>query len=130
MEDETQKIHPLVQLIKVMHRRRRDQTRALPTLHRMERILTAGVVVVALALLAVGTFYVLPYLLDRDDPLPESAIPVIDILDRLDIEHAHATMQNHVRCSIDSCPDKADAYWTLVKAGHIVPDERAQRRWQ
>ncbi|MGW4326592.1 hypothetical protein [Nocardia sp. CY41] len=94
----------------------------------MVQIVTAGVVAVALALLAVATFYVLPYLLDREDALPEWAVPVTDILDRIDIEHAHATMQSHVRCSIDSCPDKAYAYWTLVDAGHIVPDERAQRR--
>ncbi|MGY1945002.1 hypothetical protein [Nocardia asiatica] len=94
----------------------------------MNQIVTAGVVTVALALLAGGTFFVLPYLLDRDDALPESAVPVTDIFDRLDIEHAHATMQDHVRCSIDSCPDKAYAYWTLVDAGHVVPDVRAQRR--
>ncbi|MGK8485432.1 hypothetical protein [Nocardia asiatica] len=66
----------------------------------MNQIVTAGVVTVALALLAGGTFFVLPYLLDRDDALPESAVPVTDIFDRLDIEHAHATMQDHVRCSI------------------------------
>ncbi len=111
-----------------MHSWRRGQTGALPTLFRMDQIVTAGIVAVALALLAVGTFYVLPYLLDRDDVLPASAVPATDIIDRLDIEHAHATMQDHVRCSIDSCPEKAYAYWTLVDAGHILPDERAQRR--
>ncbi|MGK8520946.1 hypothetical protein ACRS6B_05015 [Nocardia asteroides] len=94
----------------------------------MDQIVTAGVVVVALALLAVATFYVLPYLLDRDDAIPDAAVPALDIIDRLDIEHAHEVMQGHVRCGIDSCSDKAYAYWTLVDAGHIVPDERAQRR--
>ncbi|MFI9411681.1 hypothetical protein [Nocardia gamkensis] len=94
----------------------------------MDQIVTAGVVTVALVLLVVVTFYVLPYLLDRDDALPETAVPFNDILDRIDIEHAHTTMQDHVRCDIDSCPDKAYAYWTLVDAGHIVPDERVRRR--
>ncbi|WP_406269540.1 hypothetical protein OH799_26825 [Nocardia sp. NBC_00881] len=94
----------------------------------MDQIVTVGVVAVALALLAVGTFYVLPHLLDGDDALPESAVPVADIIDRLDIEQAHAAMQDHIRWDIDSCSNKAFAYWTLVDAGHIVPDERAQRR--
>lgn len=94
----------------------------------MVQIVTAGIVAVGLGLLAVGTFYVLPYLLDRDDALPKSAVPLGDIIDRLDIEDAHATMQDHVECSIDSCQDKAFAYWTLVGAGQIVPDERVQRR--
>lgn len=76
----------------------------------------AGVVAVLLG----GLIYALPYMLGRDEP-PD---PPTDLMS---VDTAHGVMQMHRRCSIAGCPDKRDAYRTLVDARVIVPDSRAER---
>ncbi|WP_171048425.1 hypothetical protein [Nocardia cyriacigeorgica] len=46
---------------------------------------------------------------------------------RLTIGAAHDIMQDHRRCSLDSCAEKRQAYQTLVDHGVVVPDRRAER---
>lgn len=44
----------------------------------------------------------------------------------LDTGEAHRTMQLHVACRADSCPRKRSALQTLIAAGRLVPDCRAE----
>ncbi|WP_330249305.1 hypothetical protein OG874_23520 [Nocardia sp. NBC_00565] len=95
--------------------------------------------------------YGLPYLTDRDDALPDGAVSSIDILDRVAAEdavrtdswalepshhsqsepyipeQAHTEVQRHCECRTDLCVAKYQAFWTLVDAGHAVPDASAVR---
>ncbi|MET7771461.1 hypothetical protein [Nocardia sp. NPDC005366] len=43
------------------------------------------------------------------------------------VEQAHLVMQSHRVCRADACPRKGAAFRTLVAAGRIVPDARADR---
>ncbi len=43
------------------------------------------------------------------------------------VDIAHQVMRYHYPCSVGDCPDKRDAYGTLVAAGVIVPDQRVER---
>lgn len=46
---------------------------------------------------------------------------------RLTVRAAHDIMQDHRRCSLDSCPDKLEAYQTLVDHGVVIPERRAEK---
>ncbi|MFE3441651.1 hypothetical protein ACFXNW_01310 [Nocardia sp. NPDC059180] len=91
----------------------------------MSDYVAAFAVAGAVAVLLAGLIYALPYMLARDDdpPAPASA-------GRMCVQDAHEIMQDHRRCSIAGCPDKRDAYRTLVDARVIVPDARAERYMQ
>ncbi|MEU4345666.1 hypothetical protein AB0H00_31185 [Nocardia sp. NPDC023852] len=41
------------------------------------------------------------------------------------IEQAHHAMQSHRQCRANTCPRKQAAFRTLVAAGRVVPDLRA-----
>ncbi|WP_330254374.1 hypothetical protein OG874_07430 [Nocardia sp. NBC_00565] len=114
---------------------------------------TIALIVTAAAILALwgGIRYGLPYLIDRDDALPDSPVSSVDILDRTAAEDALRTdswqpepshrapsapytpeqarteMQRHCECGTDLCATKYQAYRTLVDAGHAIPDARAER---
>ena len=115
--------------------------------------LIATLVTIA-AVLVLGwlLFAVLPWILDHGgDAYPEGAIPAADILERVAMqgslrtdswqlepshrapnvpytpEQAHAEMRRHCECSTDHCAAKHLAFWTLVDAGHAIPDVRAVR---
>ncbi|MBF6085905.1 hypothetical protein [Nocardia cyriacigeorgica] len=87
----------------------------------MSDYITAFAVSSTVAVLLLALIYVLPYAFDDDEP------PITAQAPRMSARMAHATMQSHRRCSIDSCPHKRDAYRTLVAVGAIVPDQRAER---
>lgn len=96
------------------------------------------------AALLVGTLvvYVLPYIGDGGRA-PVDAVPAGDILHRVAVEHdechrsptvpytvgeAHEVFRDRIDCSADRCGAKRAAYWALVDAGKIRPDERAALR--
>ncbi|WP_328410321.1 hypothetical protein [Nocardia sp. NBC_00403] len=108
-------------------------------------------VAAAIALLWLAVRYLLPWLLDRDTAVPEGAVHSVDILERVAAEgslrtdswqlepshrapsdpytpeQAHIAMQQHRDCGTDLCAAKHSAFWTLVDAGHAVPDARVER---
>jgi hypothetical protein len=114
-------------------------------------LIATVVTIAAVLLLGLFLFVVLPLLIDRDDAVPDGAIPAADILDRVaaqgslrtdswqlepthrapDVpytpDQAHAEMQRHRGCGTDRCEAKHTAFWALVDAGHAVPDSRAVR---
>jgi hypothetical protein len=114
-------------------------------------LVATAVTIAGVLLLGFLLFVVLPWLIDRDDAMPDAAIPAADILDRVAAqgslrtdswqlepshraptepytpEQAHAVMQQHRECGTDRCDAKHAAFWTLVDAGHAVPDVRAVR---
>ncbi|MEU0503985.1 hypothetical protein [Nocardia sp. NPDC005998] len=101
--------------------------------------------IAAVFLLGWLLFFFLPWLIDRDDSVPDGAISAADILERVAAqgslrtdswelepshrapaepytpEQAHAEMQRHRKCGTDLCPAKYSAFWTLVDAGRAVP---------
>ncbi|WP_433202787.1 hypothetical protein ACQP1G_12905 [Nocardia sp. CA-107356] len=114
---------------------------------------TIALIVTAAAILALwcGIGYWLPYLIDRDDTIPDGAVSSVDILDRVTAEgtlrtdswelepshrappepytpeQAHAEMRRHRDCRTDICLAKYAAFWTLADSGQIVADARAVR---
>ncbi|WP_329408290.1 hypothetical protein OG563_38745 [Nocardia vinacea] len=109
------------------------------------------VVAIAVAFVWWAAVYLLPCVADRDDSVPEGALPAAEILDRIaaegtlcidswqlepshrapevpyTAEQAHAELQRHRECGTNLCAAKYEAFWTLVDAGHSVPDVRAVR---
>ncbi|WP_028476181.1 hypothetical protein [Nocardia sp. CNY236] len=65
--------------------------------------------------------YALPAVIAKADP------PQEPVTDRMTVDIAHHVMRFHAPCSVSDCPDKRDAYGTLVAAGVIVPDQRVER---
>ncbi|MFI7195203.1 hypothetical protein ACIBQ0_36200 [Nocardia nova] len=49
-------------------------------------------------------------------------------LEPCDVDAAHRIMQVHRSCRLDSCASKREAFETLVDAGKLVPDARAERQ--
>lgn len=77
----------------------------------------------AVAVVLVGTMFVLPWLVEREDE-PE---PRPEPLPRMTVERAHDVMRLYRRRTLDDCAEKRAAFRTLVAAGHIVPDPRVER---
>jgi hypothetical protein len=103
--------------------------------------------------IAIAAYYLRPYWPFRHEhhPLPANAIRAQELLARQDIEEqaqtdlwsvddphaappgsltvprAHQLMQAHRLCTVESCPCKSSAFFTLCRAGHIVPDRRSER---
>ncbi|WP_369024056.1 hypothetical protein [Nocardia cyriacigeorgica] len=77
----------------------------------------------AVAALFVGTIFVLPWLVERDDQLkPKSEPPP-----RMTVQRAHDVMRLYRRRTLEDCAEKRAAFRTLVAAGRIVPDPRVER---
>jgi hypothetical protein len=109
------------------------------------------VTVAAVLLLGWLLFVFLPWLLDRDDAVPDGAVLSADILERIaregtlrtdswqlepshrapadgyTPEEAHREMQRHRECGTDRCAAKHKAFWTLVDAGRAVPAPEVTR---
>ncbi|MBF6288488.1 MULTISPECIES: hypothetical protein [Nocardia] len=77
----------------------------------------------AIAVLLVGTIFVLPWLVARDDELEPKSEP----LPRMSVARAHEVMRLYRRRTLEDCAEKRDAFRTLVAAGRIVPDPRVER---
>ncbi|NEW27229.1 hypothetical protein [Nocardia cyriacigeorgica] len=77
----------------------------------------------AVGVLIVGTIFVLPWLVERDDELKFRSEP----LPRMTVQRAHDVMQLYRRRTLEDCAEKRAAFKTLVAAGHIVPDPRVER---
>ncbi|WP_330253473.1 hypothetical protein OG874_02340 [Nocardia sp. NBC_00565] len=109
---------------------------------------TIALIVTAAAILALwcGIRFGLPYLIDRDDAIPDGAVSSADILDRVtaegglrtdswQLEPSHrapsqpsnAEIRRHRECGTDICSAKYAAFWTLADSGQIVPDARVLR---
>ncbi|MFE9327153.1 hypothetical protein ACIHDR_37330 [Nocardia sp. NPDC052278] len=115
------------------------------------KLIATLVTIAAVLLLGWLLFVFLPWLLDRDDAVPDGAVAAAEILERIadqgslrtdswqlepshrapaegyTSEQAHAEMQRHRECGTDRCAAKHMAFWTLVDAGHVTPDVRTVR---
>ncbi|WP_280201414.1 hypothetical protein [Nocardia cyriacigeorgica] len=89
----------------------------------MPELVAAFAVAGAVGVLIIGIIYVLPWMVDREDQRHEPP----EKLPAMSVQRARDVMQLYRRRTLESSPEKRAAYRTLVQAGVIVPDPRAER---